>query len=308
MEHSTTCPAENKRDIKNQAKQWAGDIFIAVLAGIIVGFAYYFFQNSNGFAPGGVGGLATITYHLLGANGVEVSWAILMLAFNLPIFVLVSIFVNRKLGVILIVYMLVQSFSTEIYKLLGWLPYCQANNGADFEIVFACIATGVISGVGFSIMLRRFGASGGTYAISSLIKKWNPATNIASVSFLMDASVVGIAFFVYGMKVAPVICTLLNLFIANVVVDKLLAGLRNGYKFEIVTDNPEEVAAELIEKLGHGVTEIRVQGMYSHTEKYMLVCIIRKKQVGEMMKVIQKYPGTFASFAKVNEVFGRFKK
>ena len=87
-----------------------------------------------------------------------------------------------------------------------------------------------------------------------------------------------------------------------------MAGIRNGYKFEIVTDKPEELSQTLIEKLGHGVTEIRVQGMYSHTEKYMLVCIIRKKQVGEMMKIIQTFPGSFASFAKVNEVFGRFKK
>ena len=285
-------------------KQWICDIFVATVAGLIVGFAYYFFQNSNGFAPGGVGGLATITYYLFGYN---VPWSLLMLAFNLPIFVLVSIFVNRRLGVILITYILVQSFSAELFKFLGWLPYCKANNGEDFEIVFACIATGVISGIGFSVMLRRFGASGGTYAISALIKHWKPATNVAYVSFLMDSSVVGIAFFVYGMKITPVICTLLNLFIANVVVENMLSGLRSGYKFEIVTDKPDELSAELIERLKHGVTEIRVQGMYSHTEKYMLVCIIRKKQIGEMMKIIQRYEGTFASFGKVNEVFGRFK-
>ena len=291
-------------DKKDLIKIWIWDILVASFAGIIVGFAYYFFQNSNGFAPGGVGGLATITYYLLGYN---VSWALLMLAFNIPIFVLVSIFVNRRLGVILIVYMLVQSFSTELFELCGWLPYCRAYNGDDFEIVFACIATGVISGIGFSVMLRRFGASGGTYAISALIKRWKPATNVAYVSFLLDSSVVGIAFFVYGMKITPVICTLINLFIANVVVDNMLSGLRNGYKFEIVTDKPDELSAELIERLKHGVTEIRVQGMYSHTEKFMLVCIIRKKQVGEMMKIIQRYPGTFASFGKVNEVFGRFK-
>jgi len=48
--------------------------------------------------------------------------------------------------------------------------------------------------------------------------------------------------------------------------------------------------------------------MYSHTDKYMLVCIIRKKQIGDMMKIIKKYPGTFANFSKVNEVFGRFRK
>ena len=39
----------------------------------------------------------------------------------------------------------------------------------------------------------------------------------------------------------------------------------------------------------------------------MLVCIIRKKRVGEMIKIIKNYPRRFASFAKVNEVFGRFK-
>ncbi|MBQ8323474.1 MAG: YitT family protein [Clostridia bacterium] len=295
--------------MNGKIKQTVGDILWAVIAGLFVGFAYYFFQNSNGFAPGGVGGLATITYHFVGNFiGESLSWAVLMLAFNIPIFVLVSIFVNRRLGFILILYMAVQSLSAVAFEALSWKPYCAANNGEDFEIVFACIATGVISGIGFSFMLRRFGASGGTYAISALIKKAKPATNIAYVSFLMDASVVFIAFFVYGMKITPVICTLLNLFIANVVVDNVLTGIKNGYKFEIVTDKPEELSAELIEKLKHGVTEIRVLGMYSHTEKYMLVCIIRKKQIGEMMKIIKRYQGTFASFAKVNEVFGRFKQ
>jgi uncharacterized membrane-anchored protein YitT (DUF2179 family) len=123
----------------------------------------------------------------------------------------------------------------------------------------------------------------------------------------MDASVVCIAFFVYGMKVTPVMCTLLNLFIANVIVDHGLSGIKNGYKFEIITSSPNEISEELMKKLKHGVTEIRVHGMYSDTDKYMLVCIINKRQIGEMMKIIKQYPGTFASFEKVNEVFGNFK-
>jgi uncharacterized membrane-anchored protein YitT (DUF2179 family) len=290
-----------------KVKQVLLDVGTAIIAGLIVGFAYHFFQNSNGFAPGGVGGLATITYHYLGICGIEFPWAILMIAFNVPIFILVSIFVNKKLGLYLILYMAVQSFSVELFEILKWKPYSLEYNAEDFEIVFACIATGVISGMGFSLMLRRFGASGGTYAISALIKRAKPETNIAYVSFILDSSVVAIAFFVYGMKVTPVICTLINLFIANVVVDSFLAGLKRGYKFEIVTEQPEELASELMQKLGHGVTEIRVQGMYSHTEKHMVVCIIRKKQIGEMMKIIHSYKGTFASFAQVNEVFGRFK-
>ena len=291
--------------VKASLKELCVDILHAILAGVIVGTAYHFFQNSNGFAPGGVGGLATITHYLLADR---VSWSILMVAFNLPIFVLVSVFINKKLGALLSLYMVVQSFTPMVYEALGFLPYSAANNAADFNIVFACIATGVISGFGFSLMLRHFGASGGTYGISALIRRAKPDLNIAYVSFIMDASVVFIAFFVYGMKITPVICTLLNLFIANVIVDRGLSGIKNGYKFEIITTHPDELSAELMGKLRHGVTKIGVHGMYSDTDKYMLVCIINKRQIGEMMKIIKSYPDTFASFEKVNEVFGNFKR
>jgi len=51
-----------------------------------------------------------------------------------------------------------------------------------------------------------------------------------------------------------------------------------------------------------------VLGMYSHTERYMLMCVIRKKQVGNMMKIIRRHPGSFANCVKVTEVFGKFKQ
>lgn len=290
---------------ENKSLRLTVDLLVAITAGLIVGTAYFFFQNSNGFAPGGVGGLATITHYLLRDR---VSWSILMVAFNLPIFVLLSVFVNRKLGLILVLYMLVQSFMPQLLTAFGAKPYCLANNAEDFNIVFACIATGVISGFGFSLMLKRFGASGGTYGISALLKHAKPDMNIAYVSFLMDASVVFIAFFVYGMRITPVICTLLNLFIANLIVDNGLNGIKNGYKFEIVTTHPQELADELMQKLKHGVTEIRVHGMYSDTDRYMLICIINKRQIGEMMRILKNHTDTFASFEKVNEVFGNFKR
>ena len=287
------------------AKTLAYDVFCAVFAGLIVGTAYHFFQNSNGFAPGGVGGLATITHYLVQS---AVPWSVLMIAFNLPIFVLVSAFINKKLGLMLSIYMCVQSFTPDLWALFGMQPYSLANSGEDFNIVFACIATGVISGFGFSLMLRRFGASGGTYGISALLKKARPEMNIAYVSFILDACVVLIAFFVYGMKLSPAICTLMNLFIANVIVDHGLSGIKNGYKFEIVTPDPEALSAELLSRMKHGVTGVNVHGMYSDTDKYMLVCIINKRQIGDMMRILKAHPECFASFAKVNEVFGNFKR
>ncbi|MBQ9728540.1 MAG: YitT family protein [Clostridia bacterium] len=291
---------------KEEVKTLLWDLFYAIVAGVIVGTAYYYFQNSNGFSPGGVGGLATITYHFLHTD--KISWSLLMIAFNLPIFILVSILINKKLGIMLSIYVSVQSLMPYVYRWIHVEPYCLANNQEDFNIVFACIATGVVSGFGFSMMLRRFGASGGTYGISALIKKAKPETNVAYVSFIMDSCVVAIAFFVYDKQITPTICTLLNLFIANVIVDHGLSGVKNGYKFEIITSTPNELSEELMTKLKHGVTEIKVHGMYSNTDKYMLICIINKRQIGNIMKIIKQYPDTFASFEKVNEVFGNFQR
>lgn len=290
---------------KTSVKSFLFDIFMAIAAGAVVGTAYFFFQNSNSFAPGGVGGLATITHHLTSG---AVDWGILMIAFNLPIFILVSILIDRKLGFMLSLYMVVQSSMPRLYGFIGFRAYCEANNGDDFNIILASVATGVISGFGFSLMLRRFGASGGTYGISALLRRAKPDLNIAYVSFIMDASVVGIAFFVYGMKVTPVMCTLLNLFIANVIVDNGLSGIKNGYKFEIVTTEPDAISEEIMTRLKHGVTEIKVHGMYTHSDKFMVVCIVNKRQIGDMMRIIKKYPGTFANFTKVNEVFGNFRR
>ena len=292
-------------DKNGKFKSLVFDILYVIITGTIVGTAYFFFQNSNGFAPGGVGGLATITHRL---SNDFVSWSWFMIAFNLPIFVLVSIFINKKLGILLSIYVCMQSVIPPLYEILGAKPYSLETSGDDFNVIFASIATGVFVGFASSLMFRRFGASGGTYGISALLKKAHPEMNVAYVAFILDTFVVSIAFFVYGMKITPVVCTFINLFIANVIVDRGIGGLKNGYRFEIVTDSPEKFSEELITRLKHGVTLIKAHGMYSDTDKYVLICIVNKRQIGEMMKIIKDHPGTFASFEKVNEVFGNFTR
>ena len=74
--------------MKNQIKQMLGDIFIAVLAGLLVGTSSYFFQNSNNFVPGGIGGLATITYHIIQNTGIEFPWGVVNFLYNIPILIL----------------------------------------------------------------------------------------------------------------------------------------------------------------------------------------------------------------------------
>ena len=291
---------ENKQ---NGAKRWAVDLATSILAGVIVSLGLHVFANSPStkFVPGGITGIAKIL-NLVTGGGISMGYFMLML--NIPIFILEMIFVDKRLGIILTIYALSQSFSMVLFEKFGVPQY----NVEDWERVYAAIATGVVTGFGYSVQIMRHGASGGTYAISSLIKHWNPAANIAWLSFAMDASVIILVFFVFDFSVSSVICTFINLFIADVVVDRCIKGTKDGYKFEIITDEPEEISLRIMNELNHGVTEMTVNGMYSHSEKYMVVCIIRKRELSKMMKIIKSYPKSFASFSHVNEVFGKFKK
>ena len=298
------------------------DLCICLIAALLVSGSLYYFSNYNHFAPGGVTGFASIIGSLIAKanvpdwlSDVTVNMSVLMFAFNLPIFLLVAVFTSRKTGVMLIVYLIMQSSLLMLFKYLheaiGLPYYATFSDNALYEegnnLVFAAIGVGVISGFGFSLMLRRFGASGGTYAISALIKHFKPEKNIAWLAFVLDSSVVILAFFVYDSNLNSVISTLTNIFISDLVVDNMLQGLRSGYKFEIITDKAEGLSSELMTRLNRGVTLIHAEGMYTHTDKSLLICIVRKREIGEFLKILKKYNATFSYSCRVNEVYGKFE-
>ncbi len=284
------------------------DIGASFLAGVIVAFGLHIFSKQNNFVPGGITGFAYILASVFNADE-----GVLLTCLSIPLFVLVFIFIDKKLGLILSFYVIVQSGTITLLKNIHFYQYSVANGG---ELMFAALATGVVTGIGYALQIMRHGASGGTYAISALIKHWCPASNIAWVSFALDSSVVVFVFILNAFgetteiskAISLSLCTLINLFIADVVVDKCLQGTKEGYKFEIITDEPESISTEIMQELQHGVTELNVHGMYTHLEKYMIVCIIRKRELSKMMRILKKYPKSFSSFAKVNEVFGKFNK
>lgn len=304
---------------KESVGKIAMDVAICFIAALLVSGSLYYFSNYNQFAPGGVTGFASIIGSLIAGAGlgdVTMNMSILMFAFNLPIFCLVAVYTNRKTGVMLIVYLVFQSGLLMLFKYLqgklGLTYYATFSSDPMYvegnNVVFAAIGVGVISGFGFSLMLRRFGASGGTYAISALIKHFHPEKNIAWLAFALDSSVVVLALFVYGSGVNSVISTLTNIFISNLVVDFMLQGLRSGYKFEVITDHADEISEELMKRLHRGVTLLHAEGMYTHNNKALLICIVKKREVGEFLKLLKRYDATFSYSCKVNEVYGNFKQ
>ncbi len=282
-----------------------------LLSGVVRALGIHIFVTPNNFAPGGINGIAVMLEYGTGLNS---GWYLLMI--NVPLFFIAFFLLGKREAIVSTCSMLLTS---GLLILFGHLKIPAFDGLATEEPVafglLAAVASGILLGAALAIMLRSVGTAGGTAVLASVVnKKWQ-YLSISWLTFGFDATVVIASFFVYYVPAAglaqnlvTVLLALVSLFVTSKTSDLIMHGFHTAYKFEIITTQPEEVAREIMERTHHGVTLIHATGMYSHTDKSMLVCLIRKRQIAELQRIIKRYPDTFAYFSPASEVYGRFAK
>ena len=117
-----------------------------------------------------------------------------------------------------------------------------------------------------------------------------------------------LSFFVYGCRFEPVILCLIYCYLTSSISDRILKGGKIALKFEIVTQDPQALSQRLIQELHHSVTLLSAQGMYSHTPRSMLICVVNRHQIVRFQEILAEFPNTFAYVSTVNETVGNFKR
>ena len=285
---------------------WAA-VLPVIVSGIVRALAIYIFVTPNDFAPGGVNGVAVLLEEGTGWNS-----GIFLIMLNVPLFFVAFFLLGKYGAVISTLSMLLTSGLLIVFDYIPGMQYLCYQPPSNH--ILAAIAGGVLLGAALAIMLKSCGTSGGTTVLASLVNKKFRNLSVSGMTAVFDAVVVFASFFVYnrGMgftdKLEPVLLALVSLFVTSKVCDVILQGFKAAYRFEIVTNHPEEISAEIMQRLHHGVTEVNATGMYSHEDRALLVCIIRKRQIGELQRILKQYPETFASFTPASEVYGKFLK
>ncbi len=298
-----------------------------LLSGVVRALAIYVFNTPNNFAPGGINGVAVLLDYLCkmwGWASSNTGWFMLIL--NVPLFFVAFFLLGKREAIVSTASMLVSSGLLVLFDFIPGFPLFVAPEAAGGLVsekiaygIIAALASGILLGIPLAVLLRSCGTAGGTSIIASVInKKWRHLS-ISWMTFAFDAVVVVASFFVYlkwgepfsdhfAENLMPVLLALVSLFVTSKTSDVILHGFQTAYKFEIVTNYADEIAEEIMKKTGHGVTLMHAKGMYTHADKEMLVCIIRKRQIAEVQRIIRKYPDTFAYFSQASEVYGKFAK
>lgn len=277
------------------------DYLVIALSAVLLSLSYHLLVYPNNFAPAGIPGFATMLQYLCGIN---VGYMTVLI--NVPLVIATYLLVGKEYALRSAAFSLVLSVALVLLDYVPLERFVYATENGT-SIIMAPVAAGVVSGFCYGTVMRRNGSTGGTDLVAALVQKRYPEYNLLWIIFGINAAVAGASYFVYGFQLEPVIMCLVYSFLSSQVSDIMLKGFKEAVKFEIITDQPEELAAALRENLHHGVTELPARGSFSGMEKTLLICVVNKRQIVQFQKILNNFPGTFAYLSGVKETLGNFR-
>ena len=284
-------------------KYWKKVLTYIVIIGLALVSAvnYQLFVFPNKFAPAGLNGLCTMIQYTLG-----ISVSFLNLLINIPLALVVYQKVSKAIALRSMIYVFSFSFALTILEYIDISAFAYSTETGTSTILGPLVA-GIVNGSSCSQLAHACAYTGGTDFIACLIRKKRPGLNFFNVTFVLNAAVAFISYFVYDFQIEPVILCIIYCFMSSTVSDRAMKSGRSAIRFEIITDYPQELSDAIITRLHHSATLIPAKGMYSGHETNILICVINKTQVSILSSLVRQYPRTFAVMSNVSEVMGNFK-
>lgn len=278
------------------------DYLVIFFAALLLGLSYHLFIYPNDFAPSGIPGFATMLQYLF---DFKVSYMTVII--NIPLVIATYFVVGKDYALKSAGFTAVFSVVLLVFEYVPMDRFAyHTENGTS--TIMAPMAAGVICGFCYGIVMRRNGSTGGTDLVAALVNKRHPEYNLLWILFSINAAVAATSYFVYGFEFEPVIMCIVYSFLTSQVSDMMLKGFKEAVKFEIITDQPEELASALREKLYHGVTEIPAKGSFSKKDKTLLICVVNKREIVKFQRILNDFPGSFAYMTSVKETMGNFRR
>lgn len=286
------------------------EYLLIVAVGVLQALEYSLFIVPNNFAPAGVNGIAAMIQYKL-----HFSIAYMSLLVNIPLCVAAYFLVNKKFAVRTMLFSLVFSLTYLVFQNIDILDRFKyyANN---IDTIYPVIISGILTGFVYGTLFGRNACSGGTDVVARIVAKKRPYMNFFWITFFLNAVVALASYFVYAQEIdgvivynlKPVCLCISYCYISSFVGSTMLKEARAACEFTIITEYPDEIEQEILNELHRSATRIKGVGVYSGTEKTVLICLTNKAQRVDLEAIIAKYPGTFSIEKNVIGTVGNFKK
>ncbi len=268
---------------------------LTIIGAAIVALSLDLFLIPAEIAPGGVSGLAIVINHL---TGFPVGLVILTL--NIPIFLLGARNFSKGFVVISLFGMISLSLITDIFSFL---------TPVTGDMLLSSVYGGVLMGCGIGLIFRENASTGGTDIVAHVLRKRFPGFSVGRFVLLIDAVIVVLAGLIYH-KWEVVLYSAIALYISSYIIDLLVEGVDFAKVAYVISDKSKEIAEKISAELEHGTTALKGSSMYTGNDKTVLMCVVKKYEIGKLKEIIQREDGNaFVIVSDTREVLGNgFKR
>jgi uncharacterized membrane-anchored protein YitT (DUF2179 family) len=268
------------------------DFLLITLGALLQALALRVFLVPAQLASGGVSGLAQIANAYTG-------WPIGLMVFagNLPLFLLGWRFLGGPR------FALRTAYAVAVYALLVdllviYLPL----QGLTDDLLLNTLYGGVISGIGYGLVYRGRGTSGGSDILARILNdRWN--VSISQSYLWVDSLVILGAGVAFGWENA--LYALVLLYISGLAAEQATEGSDVVRTALIVSSQPQLVAQGIMDELERGVTLVDGYGGFTGAQRTVLYCVLSRSEVPRLKALVRAAdPAAFMVVGSAHEVLG----
>ena len=278
------------------------DYILIGLSSVIQAFSLRIFFVPANLASGGVSGISQLINHFTG-------WPIGLMVFlgNVPLFLLGWRFLGGRR------FALRTAFAIAAYSLLAdlilKLPLFGPGGAATVliedlrgDIFLNSLYGAIVSGVGFGLVYRARGTSGGSDILARILNHYRGIS--MTQSYLMtDTLVILGAGFGFGWKAA--LYAMITLYVSGIVSETVLEGGGTVRTAMIVTKEADLVAQRVLEEMERGVTVLEGTGAYTGADRPVLYCVVNRSEVATLKAIVHESdPQAFMVIGTAHEALG----
>ena len=278
------------------------DFLFIGISSLIQAFSLRVFFVPANLASGGVSGISQLINHFTG-------WPIGLMVFlgNIPLFILGWRFLGGRSFAIRTAFAIVTY--AMLTDLLIETPLFGPNGAGtkliqdlQGDIFLNSLYGAIISGIGYGLVYRARGTSGGSDILARILNNWRGVTLTQSYLIVDTAIILG-AGFVFGWKQA--LYAMITLYVSGLVSETVLEGGGTVRTAMIVTKEAEAIANRVLEELERGATILEGAGAYTGEARPVLYCVITRAEVSTLKAIVNEIdPQAFMVIGIAHEALG----
>jgi len=260
------------------------------LAAILYGAGVSLFLDPNDLAPGGVTGIAVIFNRLTG-----VETGTLYFLINIPIVMLGVWKFGWKFIISTAYAICMTSMFTNLFAPFG---------AFTTEPLLAALAGSVLIAVGIGMIFKAGATTGGTDIIIKILRIRYKHIRTGVLFLITDFIIVSISGLIFR-NINTAMYAMIAVVVTGKVMDIVLYGPDETKLIYVISSQPEEIAARMLEEVDNGVTFLKGEGGYSREEKKVIMCVVRKQQAPRLEEIVkQEDPSAFLIITSATEIYG----